>query len=82
MKMILSSLATVAVVAVGSLVMAQTGGGEKEVVEGHAYGYGMMGGHGGWWVAYCALKIAVVVFVLWLFLRITRALEIIAAARK
>ncbi|MBI3620997.1 MAG: hypothetical protein HY208_02255 [Nitrospirae bacterium] len=83
MKGITSGMAGMAVLAVGSLAMAQmsggSGGGEMMGDKGH--GYGMAGGYMAWWAAYGLVKAVVVVIGLWLLLRIARAVEKIAASK-
>jgi uncharacterized membrane protein len=79
MKMILLSLMAVMFLAAGSLAVAQTGGGE--MMGGTGRGYGMMGGYLVGWVVYGLIKAAVVVFGLWILLRIARAVEKIAASK-
>ena len=79
MKGITSTMVGIAVLAVGSLAMAQTGGGE--MMGGGGRGYGMMGGYLVGWVVYGLIKAAVVIFGLWILLRIARAVEKIAASK-
>jgi hypothetical protein len=81
MKKIISGLIAVALVMVGSWAMAQTGGGGMMAEEGRRYGYGMMTGYLWWWGLYGLLKTAVVVIGLWLFYRITVAVEKIAVSK-
>ena len=79
MKVIISSLAGVVILAFGSFVMAQMGGGE--MMDGEDHGYGMMGGHMGGWIVYGLIKAAVVVIGFWLLHRIAKAVEKIAASK-
>ena len=81
MKMVVSSLIGVVFMMTASWVMAQVGDSEIMNGEGHGYGHGMMGYMSGWWVVYCIIKATVVVIVLWLLLRIARAVEKIAVAK-
>ena len=79
MKMIISGVMGVALLAYGSPAMAQVAGGEMMGNEGH--GYGMMGGYMAWWVFYGLIKAAVVVVGLLLLHRIAKAVEKIAASK-
>ena len=79
MKGITSVMVGLAVLTAGSLAMAQMSGGEMMGDKGH--GYNMVGGYMAWWVVYSLVKAAVVGIVLWLLLRIARAVEKIAASK-
>jgi uncharacterized membrane protein len=80
MKRMVSSLTGVALIAAGSLAMAQTAGGEMMGGEGRG-GYGMMGGYMAGWIVYGLIKAAVVIFGLWILHRIAKAVEKIAASK-
>lgn len=73
MKTIISSLIVVVLVMVGSWAMAMTDGGGMMGDEG------MMAGFHWGWIVYRILIAAAVVIGLWLFYRITKAVERIAA---
>lgn len=75
MKNILMGLSGVLFMGLFSFAIAQTG------MAGETHGYGGMGGYAGLWVVYGLIKTGVVVFGLWLLLRLTRAVERIAASK-
>lgn len=75
MKIIFGGLLFALFTGAFSLAQAQTGMG------GETHGYGGMAGYAGLWVVYGLIKTGVVVFGLWLLLRITRAVERIAGSK-
>ena len=79
MKRMMAVFVGMVVLMVGSVALAQTGGGGMMGDQGR--GYGMAGGYMAWWAVYGLVKAVVVVIGLWLLLRIARAVEKIAASK-
>ena len=81
MKMIGSSLIGISFFIFAYVAMAQMMGESESGMEGHGYGYGLMGGTMAAWIVYGLVKAGVVVVGLWLLLRIARATERIAGSK-